>query len=835
VRSDKPKSNGGITLRQEVESLIAKGRFKDAVKQAKLCYRADQTPDHHHLLERAYCLRARQLLQAAMPAAAREVAQHLLDFAITDPTLFDDAAQLLLSVGMTREAKALCGKIEAPGLLEQFTHQEADLAVVHPERCSQAPAEIRDGAQAIRLALTAVQQADDEKVLVALRDISRSSPFADWKLFVRGLAAHARGDLQECKSNWDRLNPERAAARIARAVQTLDVTSSQTDGAVVSTKLKLDAIERHLFGDPVLEPLAQLKQLVATDQWQDAIRRIPLLRRALGTIDPALPVRLTNVIYEAVIKEARELDYKDAMTLIRNFTHVSQPPTFDPRWNRLFAIVWDGDQGELEQAEEYWLKYLADLDQITSLKIDQRNLARALVLKRLGEKRAERIEHILKIRPMLGAMAVSDQVLEQERVQTVSFLERSLELAPHHRPTYLVLLDAFKEWDQLDKAAAIARRMVDKFPNDFDTLIFLANFHFNRQEADPALDCARRARALKPLDQQATETEWAIHMLQARTLALKSQWDEGRAAFMMAEQLKPETRDLLHVRARRAVFELKAGQTEIAESMIETTAQSLPEPTPLWLALSIESIRYELPSLLRKRFESQWLTAIPRKVRGETAAALAKLMGPFLSGKNDYRGHKQHLKQVNAYISRTTKIKYTRDDLTNVCGFLSLQPTQETLAFKFVQRGIKLFPKEPLFLLLAGKLEFAKYQRRKGSAFTAQSYLQKGIALAETSDTPENAKLLGELRKSLSMIQDIVGSPRNRPFGNRGFGPNAGAEEFEGFFDFFNQMMDDEDFDDDDDDDDDNPVDSQAPSRPLPLPGAGRKPPAKHKKKAKSS
>ena len=73
----------GSQLRMELDRLIQKERFKDAVKQAKLCYKQESTPENHKLLEWAYFLRARQLVQLGMSASAVEVARHLLDFGVT--------------------------------------------------------------------------------------------------------------------------------------------------------------------------------------------------------------------------------------------------------------------------------------------------------------------------------------------------------------------------------------------------------------------------------------------------------------------------------------------------------------------------------------------------------------------------------------------------------------------------------------------------------------------------------------------------------------------------------------------------------------------------------
>src|SRR5512144_1448818 len=120
-------------LRHEVERLIAKDRLKDAVKQAKLCYREESTPEHHRLLERAYLLRADQLRRNAMPTAAQEVAQHLLDFGITAPALVEEAARLFLALGLLQGALALQGRLDSPEARERLALQAADLAVLHPE------------------------------------------------------------------------------------------------------------------------------------------------------------------------------------------------------------------------------------------------------------------------------------------------------------------------------------------------------------------------------------------------------------------------------------------------------------------------------------------------------------------------------------------------------------------------------------------------------------------------------------------------------------------------------------------------------------------------------
>src|SRR5580658_8418192 len=128
-RGTEGPATAGRTPRQEVDRLIAKGWYKDAIKQAKLLHRAEPTPEHHRLLERAYLLRAQQLRDGGMPKAAQEVAGQLLDFKITDPELTEPAAALLLAVGLDRQAFELQGRLNTPEAIDRLARQAADQAV----------------------------------------------------------------------------------------------------------------------------------------------------------------------------------------------------------------------------------------------------------------------------------------------------------------------------------------------------------------------------------------------------------------------------------------------------------------------------------------------------------------------------------------------------------------------------------------------------------------------------------------------------------------------------------------------------------------------------------
>jgi tetratricopeptide (TPR) repeat protein len=832
MASKNKKRDGRATVplrtgREEVEHLIAKQRLKEAVHEAKLCYKQASTPEHHRLLERAYLLRSDQLRRNGMAREAQEVAQHLLAFGLTDSALTEEASRLLLALGLSRSAQALHGRTDSPEVQERFARQEADLAVLHPERAVEVPPAIRQGAAPVRAALEALQTGDEAEALEILRDVARSSPFSDWKLFVRGLAAFSRSADAEARANWDRLDPERGAARIVRGLLALNATSAHSEprdepGSAVASKLH--ALEKRIFGEPVLEALEQLRTFVAQDRWDDAVRRLASLRFRIQRIEPKLAQRLTHVLYGPLLRTTTQRDEREALALAKEFVRVAEPLPIDPRWNRFWGLFWEGPHGSLDDVENAWQRYLKDLENLPGLKPEERTLARAMVLKHLGEQCIEVVEDLAHSTMGFGPPPATSEIREEKR-HAIAWLEESVKLAPNHRPTYKLLLSAYSHWNQPEQAATAARRLLQQFPDDFDTLMFLAKHHYSREEPEPALETIQRARALKPLDQKAAHREWGVHILRARVLAIKGRFDEGRAEFAAAEHAWPEgSNGVLH-QARLAVFELKAGESERAETLIADGLKHLPEATSFWLALNMEAIRYALPKDAQRRFETHWTSAMTKKIRSDTAGALASLMSSYLVGEIDYSGRAGHIKHVVDYLRRTTRIKYQANHLKEACLFLKLVPKERDLHEKLLNRGLKLFPDKPLYHFLAGELELEKGPFGGGDPWYARTHLEKALALANASKDRDDAELVPNIQQSLSLLKDLVSGPMGLPMpfpgpgsGSGPFSGRGGPASFRAAIDAMSRMMGymPGDFDDDDDDDDwdeDNDFGEEPPPR----------------------
>ena len=634
--TDKSESHRGLVVKTspsdasvQLERMLAKQKYKDAVKQAKLIHKANPTPQSHRQLESAYFLRAEQLYRSGMVSSAAEVAQHLLDFGVTEAKLLESLPPFLVKVGLAKDAFRIegQGKSDSAPAPSRLVLLAADQAVLHPERSQPPSPEIGQEAALIRQAIEALQTSNEGLALGLVRDISRSSPLADWKLLIRGLAAFYRGEHDETQANWSRLDPERAPLRIARQVQKLQL--GQLDQELSGPAL--EKLESLVFGESILPRLSELSDLVAKDRWPDVIRRIPSLRQSLHSIDPRLAERLTTCLIAPLLERATCLNCRSGTPLLRDFTKVAEPLSIDPAWSRLWALAWERSCDGKPEAINYWSRHIAELETCKALKAEDRSLSQALVLKHMAELSLHEIDELSEDDEddeFYGEFEDDDadphdSDKDHLAERATSFIERSLQLAPRHRPTYDLLLEICRRSNDQVKLAEVKRRLLEVFPDDLENLVETARELNGRGESERALELVSRARKLKPLDESLVGLEVMIRTALARNFANQRRWDEGRAQFAVIEQLSPNELSSFSYLVRKATFETKASQRQMADHYEKEAAALLPELAPLWLSLHIEAVRFNLSKSTQKNYEDLFKKELKRKCRSETAGTMA--------------------------------------------------------------------------------------------------------------------------------------------------------------------------------------------------------------------
>lgn len=777
---------------QEIERLLAKGRVKDAFKQAKLAFRQEATPENRRLLERTYLLRVQDLLRGGMPAAAAEVARAFLELGVNEPGALGELAAILPQLGMIEEARRLAPRLESSAAVSILEHSLADQAVLHPERA--ATPEAKAGAERIRSALAALDAEQEPRAMELLQDIPRSSPWADWRYFVRGLAAYRRGDGTQAGANFDHLDERRAAHRIALRLWAAAAAGNKPGE---SETADASAMEAAVFGQPVLARLDRVRRLVDRGNpkrdFKQALPLIASLTTTLRRLDPRLAERLTQVLIPPFFDETTEMSEKSASSLLEGFSRAAAPLRLDPHWSRLWALCYEQAAGG-GSATDFWKKYSHDLEEVADLRADERRRMQALVWRHIGRLLVD--ESRSEESPFFEQPASDSSELRDEAVRA---LEESLRFDPSQRETYVMLVSVFEEAELAERAAEVRTRLLAAFPDDVETLKDLFSWHMKKGEAEQSLEYIRRARKLRPLDTSLVVEEHTALISLARQHALARRFDEARVAFARAEALNAVESAKFGVLARQAVCELKAGNPQHAEELIERAKAALPEPAPLWLVLAIEADRYKLAAARRTAFNKELDAALKKRKHGETAGKLADLISAYHAWNVDYRDKARHLAAVTKYVKATSRTPYTLDDLERVCQFLANFHHEDPLLSQLVARGLRKFPRSPVFHIIRAEADLPSMPRHfnfKGIS----NRLAKALELAQ-ADPARYASLVDPIKRQLAQVERVreMSESMDRAFGASGGFPGGMPAFFRMMETMINEdgELDENEFDDD--------------------------------------
>jgi hypothetical protein len=215
-----------------------------------------------------------------------------------------------------------------------------------------------------------------------------------------------------------------------------------------------------------------------------------------------------------------------------------------------------------------------------------------------------------------------------------------------------------------------------------------------------------------------------------------------------------------------------------------------------------------MPKGTAESYARLWEAEAKKKCRSETAGVLAELMGSYSLAGVDYEGRSEHIQQVIAYLQRSSRLKFRREDIEKVVEFLiQLPKALSGLLDKLVKAGVKLHPDSVILNLRAAALEMGNqsFLARGGSA-GARRYLETAQKLAEASTDPSVTAMLPQIRTQLGILAEL--DQRMGRFG--GF--------LGGGLPFPPPFLDDLDFDDDDLDDEDLDEEGWADEEPEPGP-----------------
>lgn len=241
-----------------MRQLIAAGKSRTALENAKEFHKAEHTPASEFLLLDAYTARVQSLIdQGLRPEAkalldlvrerfpsARERFDGLVAAACASGGELDGLLQPLNDSQLGADRRASIEQIIQTQVLDLA--KLADCATLPPEHG------LRQAARALDAAFNLATSGEVTDEQIALPEVSHRSPLAPWKALVRSIACLYRGDDRSCQDYLAAIKTESVPSRLIPAVQTmLGVKPSRAlkpaeEALVSATSVNLSALHRTL-------------------------------------------------------------------------------------------------------------------------------------------------------------------------------------------------------------------------------------------------------------------------------------------------------------------------------------------------------------------------------------------------------------------------------------------------------------------------------------------------------------------------------------------------------------------------------------------------------------
>jgi len=200
-----PALNGralGAGAEVSVRQLIANGKYKVAVENAKEIHKAQATAASEALLVDAYAARIQSLIDRNLAAEAKALLE-------------------LVRERYPSARERLNGRNGSAAIEAAIAREAGDLAAL--AGCAALPLEhpLRQAASAFERAFLATTGGPVGEEAVELPEISHRSPLAPWKLLVRAIACFYRREDEACRRYLEAIQPESVPARLVPAMRAM--------------------------------------------------------------------------------------------------------------------------------------------------------------------------------------------------------------------------------------------------------------------------------------------------------------------------------------------------------------------------------------------------------------------------------------------------------------------------------------------------------------------------------------------------------------------------------------------------------------------------------------
>jgi tetratricopeptide (TPR) repeat protein len=703
VHHPRPAAPGvAPSLAASARQALAAGRHREAVELHKELLKQERRPEWVDGLAASYAGRAQELTAKGMFAEALVVWRNrakLCDRPLAEGPYIDcllragehdTALRLLTTEGSSAAAGDLETRLAAVVLVSPesaLSHLAADCPLLRHRGAALA-------------AISACSRGDRTELDERLRAIPFSSPYRDLRFILKALLA-VGDDPAQAADLIARVGGEGPFARLAAIVRA----AIQPGGGWLTAMRGLDDEGQRLLLDlkgcpesrrPLLFEVAELARLEVPPA---PVRVLDLLlRRSRGL--PASAARLCRRLLP--FADQRLADYRAAFGPLAEVER-------DCILARAGEIRHDGNAGS-----RHWLRAAALLSPTTASPLQA-----ALILRHLF------------------AAVVPPESAPQIDSEPLSWLERSLELDPDDRATYLQLIRIHRRQKNLKAARATVDVALTRFADDPAVLLEAVETALAGNAFKKAVTLAKRLLELDPINLRVRALIGQAHLSHARKQIRLSRPDAAGREIDLAEQW-------LTSPGERSLGKLLRGlcaDSAPATGLLREAAGELGGGLFAAFQLLLESHRVGTGAAGVLRRAGVELSGMP--LPGEV---LAIVQGLNDLGQADQRWLAAILEPLRAPLKRAAVADFSESERISICETF-LRQDENALLAAYAGVGLKRSPARPVFVY------FVARAKQRSTFFVMlsendQLALERALEAARAEGDERTVLRIGELMRS---------------------------------------------------------------------------------------
>lgn len=454
-----------------------------------------------------------------------------------------------------------------------------DAAVFNRELRSNLDESLQIQASNVNESLELTHQGKFEDAIAKLKDIARSSPFSDWRLFVRGLHAFYANDYDSARQNWTKLDPTRRPARIASTLLQAE-TGQPLDGSTTSTAKDLVEHARTLRfrKNVVLAAEAIAKVRHRDPDVTFSVSQFAMLSNLFSSFRKLDAEFVSRVGQACVGLSVNQGD----MDVFDRLKRLVPGPADDPNWNRTKAIY----MLDFENAEEQMLKaskaYIElDLPKLSQMPDPLKKALSCLMYLRAADAESRRFED-----ESIFGFSFRPPAVDYKDMH--SLIRQAIQSYPTYRLPHEKLIASLKkeyEWTvrydgskvkegRIEKQIRVAKEaMVKALPDEVETVLELIDLYLDEDELEKANALVKKLSGQRLEDPMAKALPWKLKLREAMRLSRrKTELASASKALDEAEQLWPNWLSKNWLPFLRAGLALRGGdQTKFEKLTTEAT------------------------------------------------------------------------------------------------------------------------------------------------------------------------------------------------------------------------------------------------------------------------